>query len=152
VKFIHPAVLIAAILLIFSLTACSPAPEGIHISDAWARLGPAGGMTAMGGANGGAFMTIRNEGSQPDWLIDAESSAARAVEIHETSMTGDVMRMRQIQSLEIPAGGQVVLKSGGYHLMLIDLQQTLIPGDKIEITLVFDQAGRVTVTAEVQEN
>lgn len=151
-KIIHRTVLIAAILLIFSLTACSPTAGGIHISDAWARPSPSGDMTAMGGVNGGAFMTIRNDGSQSDWLIDAESSAARAAEIHETTMTGDVMRMRQIPSLEIPAGGQVVLKPGGYHLMLIDLQQTLIPGDKIEITLVFDQAGRVTVTAEVQEN
>lgn len=151
-KIIHRTVLISAILLIFSLTACSPAPDGIHISDARARPGPGEDMTAMGGVNGGAFMTIRNDGSQSNWLIDAESSAARVVEIHETTMSGDVMRMRQIQSLEIPAGGEAVLKPGGYHLMLIDLQQNLIPGDKIEITLVFRQAGRVTVTAEVQEN
>lgn len=148
----HRTVLLAAILFIFTLAACSPSAGGIDISGAWTRPSPAGDMTAMGGVNGGAFMTIRNNDSQPDTLIGAESRAARVVEIHETTMTGDVMSMQQIQSLEVPAGNEVVLEPGSYHLMLIDLQQNLVPGDKIEITLIFQQAGRVTVTAEVQNN
>lgn len=149
---IHRAVVVPALLLMFFLTACSPAAGGITISGAWARPSPAGDMAAMGGVNGGAFMIIRNNDSQPDSLIGAESSAARVVEIHQTTMTGDVMRMQQVESLEIPAGGEVLLQPGGYHIMLIDLQQNLTPGGIIEITLVFQQAGPVTVAVEVQEN
>lgn len=151
-KIIRRIVLISVSLLIFALPACSPAAGGVSVSDAWARPSPGDEMTSMGGVNGGAFMTIRNNGSQPDTLIGAESSAARVVEIHETTMSGDVMRMQQVESLEIPAGGEVLLQPGGYHIMLIDLQQSLAPGDTIEITLVFQQAGRVTVSVSVSEN
>lgn len=151
-KIIRRIVLISISLLIFALPACSPAEGGVSVSDAWARPSPGDEMTSMGGVNGGTFMTIRNNGSQPDTLIGAESSAARVVEIHETTMSGDVMRMQQVESLAIPAGGEVVLQPGGYHIMLIDLQQNLAPGDQIEITLVFQHAGRVRASVPVREN
>jgi hypothetical protein len=67
-------------------------------------------------------------------------------------MGGGTMGMRPIDRLEIPAGGTVELKPGSYHIMLIGLNQELKPGDKIEITLTFEKAGEVKVTAEVRES
>jgi len=66
-------------------------------------------------------------------------------------MVNDVMSMRPVAAVEVPAGGEVQLKPGSYHLMLIDLQQTLAPGDEIEITLIFERAGRVAFKAVVRE-
>ena len=62
-----------------------------------------------------------------------------------------MMGMRKIDSLEIPAGGTVELKPGGYHIMLIDLNRELVAGEKVDITLKFEKAGDVKVTAEVRE-
>ena len=67
-------------------------------------------------------------------------------------MGGGMMGMQPIARLEIPAGGTVELMPGSYHIMLIDLKQELKAGDKIEITLTFEKAGEVKVTAEVRES
>ncbi len=64
--------------------------------------------------------------------------------------TGAMMGMRKIDKLEIPAGGKVELKPGGYHILLIELTRELKVGDKVEITLTFEKAGDVKVTAEVR--
>ncbi len=147
-KFL-PALMLLVMLI---LAACaSSSADGIQVTDAWARPSPAGEMAAMGGVNGGAFMTIRNGSNEADILLGAESPAARVVEIHQTVMNGDVMSMQPVQSLEIPARGEVTLKPGSYHVMLIDLQQALSVGDTIEVTLIFQNAGRVTFQAEIRE-
>jgi copper(I)-binding protein len=61
------------------------------------------------------------------------------------------MGMRKIDSLAIPAGGTVELKPGGYHIMLIDLNRELVAGEKVDITLKFEKAGDVKISAEVRE-
>ena len=139
---------IIAALLLFTLAACATTDAGITIEDAWVRPSPAG---ILEGVNTGAFMVIRNQGDQADRLIGADCPAARVVEIHETTMVTDVMSMRPVAAVEVPAGGEVQLKPGSYHLMLIDLQQILASGDEIEITLIFERAGRVTFKAVVRE-
>jgi periplasmic copper chaperone A len=141
---------------------------GVKVTDAWARTSP---MVAAAGA---AYMVIENTGSEVDALLGASSPAAATVEVHETyeveaespmasdgmapespmasdGMGGGMMGMRPIARLEIPAGGSVELKPGGYHVMLIDLTADLTVGSTIEITLRFEQAGEVKVTAEVRE-
>ena len=70
-------------------------------------------------------------------LVGASTPAAKVTEIHEMKMEGDVMKMRAIDSLELPAGRAVSLRPGGYHLMLQDLQTTLAPGSKMALTLIF---------------
>ncbi len=132
----------------------------IAISGAWARTSP---MVAGAGA---AYMVIKNTGSEADTLLGGSSPAAASVEVHETYLveaspeasmgmgsgdSGTMMGMRRIDQLEIPAGGSVELKPGGYHIMMIDLAAPLNAGDKIEITLTFANAGDVTVTAEVKD-
>jgi periplasmic copper chaperone A len=71
-------------------------------------------------------------------LVSASSPVANVVEIHEMAMEGDVMKMRAIPGLELPAGKPVELKPGGYHVMLIDLKQALKEGDKVPVTLVIE--------------
>ena len=128
----------------------------MKVSGAWARA-----SSAMAAA-GAAYMTIENSGSAADALVGASSPAAKTVEVHETVQMGTpapgasadsgMMGMQPIARLEIPAGGTVELKPGSYHLMLIDLNGDLVVGSTIEITLTFETAGPLTVTAEVRES
>jgi periplasmic copper chaperone A len=151
----------AAVLAAATLAACSsaasPSPAGgIAVTGAWARASSA---TAAAGA---AYMTITNSGSAADAVVGAASPAAATVEVHETYVMGSpaasggmgmgsgAMGMRPIPRLEIPANGSVELKPGSYHIMLIGLTKDLVVGEKIEITLTFEKAGKVTVTAEVR--
>jgi periplasmic copper chaperone A len=144
-------------LLVFSMlmTACGPktgvlaaSKNGIEIYDAVVRA--PGGMTmGAGGAVAGAFMLIKNTGTQNDRLVKAASNAAETVQVHETTMDGGVMKMSEVAGIDIPAGGQAELKSGGYHVMLINLKQELKPGDTVAITLTFEQAGEISIQASV---
>lgn len=112
-----------------------------------------GGMDMnMGGANSAAYMVIRNTGSEPDKLIAASTDVAKTVELHTVIEEGGMMRMRQVEGgIDVPANGEVVLKPGGFHVMLIGLTRDLNAGDKVELTLTFEKAGQIPVTAEVRQ-
>lgn len=112
-----------------------------------------GGMDMdMGGANSAAYMVIRNTGSEADKLIAASTDAAKTVELHTVIEEGGMMRMRQVEGgIDIPANGQVELKPGGFHVMLIGLTRDLNAGDKVDLTLTFEKAGQIPVTAEVRQ-
>lgn len=99
----------------------------------------------------GGYMTIRNTGEEGDRLVAGAADFAGKVEIHEMVMDGDVMKMREIEGgIEIPAGGEVVLKPGGLHVMFMQLDEQLEEGDELAATLTFEKAGDVTVTFDVQ--
>ena len=68
-----------------------------------------------------------------------------------TGMGGGIMKMRKVEKIPVPAGGSVSLKPGGYHVMLFDLKKDLAVGDSMDVTLTFEQAGEVTLTAQVRE-
>jgi copper(I)-binding protein len=157
--------IVVAALSLATAAGCSGGDGGakITVTDAWVR------SSSMMAAAGGAYMVISNAGGEADALVGASSTAAATVEIHETYMmpmptpsggmghgspmpTGGMMGMRPIPRLEIPAGGTVELKPGSYHVMLIGLTADLVPGTEIEITLRFEKAGEVRVTAQVREN
>ncbi|MCC7023029.1 MAG: copper chaperone PCu(A)C [Thermomicrobiales bacterium] len=111
---------------------------------------PQAGHAAMGGTAAG-YMLIRNTGAEPDRLIGAETDIADAVEIHEMAHANGVMTMRPLpDGLEIPAGSEVALESGGYHLMLFGLTHDLRAGDSYQMTLRFERAGEVLVTMAVR--
>lgn len=132
----------------------------IRIENAWARRAPMapaaahGGMSGMSGmpapANGAVYATIRNEGASGDALVSATSSVAEKVELHEVKNEAGVMAMRPIDKLEVPAGGLVEMKPGGYHIMLLGLKRELNPGDSVPVTLTFQKAAPVSVTATVR--
>lgn len=99
---------------------------------------------------GGGYMTITNSGTEDDRLIAVATEIAGMAEVHEMRMDGDVMRMREVAGgLVIPAGETVVLEPGGYHLMLMALNQPLIEGESFAVTLIFEKAGTVEVMLEV---
>lgn len=96
----------------------------------------------------GAFMQITS--AQGGRLVAAESPVAGVVEIHEMTMEGQVMKMRAIAALDLPAGKVVELKPGGHHVMLMDLKRALSPGDTIPITLVIEGPGGRRERVEVK--
>ena len=102
-----------------------------------------------GAPNGIAFMTIENHGAAADKLIAASTPVAAKAQVHEMSMAGNVMRMRPVGPLSIPPGGSVTLDADNLHLMLTGLKRRLKAGDTFPITLRFEKAGEVNVTATV---
>lgn len=133
-------------LLNLFLLAALPAMAQVTVSEAWVR-----GTVAQQKATG-AFMTLN--AAQDSRLVAASSPVAGMVEVHEMSMSNDVMRMRQMDSLALPAGKPVKLMPGGYHLMLMQLQRPLADGDKVPLTLEIEDAkhvrSKVTVEAVVR--
>ena len=96
------------------------------------------------------YLKLTNKGAA-DRLLSARSPAADAAEIHSMTMDGNVMKMRQVDAIELPTGQTVELKPGGYHLMLMGLKVPLKAGDQIPLTLKFEKAGEVVVTVKVEE-
>ena len=104
--------------------------------------------TAAGQAMSSAYLSLKNAG-KGDKLLSVSTPVASVVEMHSMSMDGNVMRMRQIDAIDLPAGQVVELKPGGLHLMLMGLKQPLATGSQFEMTLVFEQAGPVKVQVQV---
>jgi copper(I)-binding protein len=118
--------------------------KSLSIDHPFARATPPGAKT------GGAFFVVENTGKTSDKLIRVASPAAGATELHEMAMDGGVMKMRAITSMDVPAGGKLELKPGGYHVMMFDLKQPLKPGDKVPLTLTFEKAGSILVSVDVE--
>lgn len=108
--------------------------------------------TPPGAPVSGGFMTIRNTGTEPDRLIGGSADFSETFQVHEMKMDGDVMKMREIEGgLEIPAGGEVELAPGGYHVMFIGLKEPMVDGDKRKVTLTFEKAGSIEVEFNVED-
>lgn len=138
----------AALLALLCLAAASQAHEykagPLTIVHPFSR--PSAGRTA------GAYMTIENRGGEADRLIAAASPAAEKTELHTMTMDGNVMRMRAVEGIDLPAGGKVALQpGGGFHVMLIGLKNPLKEGDKVPLTLAFAKAGKVEMEAIVEK-
>ena len=95
-------------------------------------------------------MVISNSGDEDDRLLEVQTDLAQSVELHVTEIKNDVMTMRPVEGIDIPAGGAAELKPGGYHVMLINLQKNIKPGEKYPLTLVFERSGALVVEAEVR--
>lgn len=115
----------------------------LRIEAPWTRA-------ALEGRQGAGFMTIRNTGTAADRLVSATSPVSGRVELHTHIRDGDVMRMRPVQDIPVPAGGSATLAPGGLHLMFMGLNRTLVAGETIPVTLRFAEAGEVTVQLRVQ--
>ena len=97
----------------------------------------------------GGFMKIENKGGPADQLISASSPVAGEVQLHEMSMEGSVMKMRQVKGIAVPAGGSVELKPGGLHLMFMNIKAPLSAGETVPVKLTFAKAGEVEVRMPV---
>jgi copper(I)-binding protein len=96
----------------------------------------------------GGFLKIENKGGA-DKLLSASSPASKSMELHTMTMDGNVMKMREVKAIDIPANGTVELKPGGLHLMFIDLKSQLKPGLSVPVKLKFEKAGEVEVKFKV---
>lgn len=117
----------------------------VRIEDPWAR--PSAGMTGAGAV----YMTLTNIGDEADTLTAAAAPVARKVELHTHIADGDVMRMRPIESIVVPAGATVQLRPGELHVMLVGLEKPLMPDQSFPLTLTFETGGEVTVNVPVLE-
>lgn len=119
-------------LLLAAATAASAQTAPVTVAGAWAR------PSVQGQLGTGAFMTLT--ASEPLSLVGVASPAAGVAEVHEMKMEGDVMKMRPLKALELPAGKPVELKPGGHHLMLLDLKAPLAVNTTVPVTLTFRNA------------
>ena len=128
-----------------ALATTSPAlhaQTALKVEGAWAR------PTVQGQDAGGGFLKITG-GATADKLVSASAAVSKTVELHSMVMEGDVMRMREIGVIDVPAGKTVELKPGGLHVMFIGIAQPLKNGDSFPLTLRFEKAGEVKVEVKV---
>jgi copper(I)-binding protein len=140
-------VLSAAIFLNLSVIAAAQQfrADSIVIVQPWIRATPAGAHVA------GGYMTIINTGSEPDRLIGGALPQAGSFSVHEMTMNGDVMQMREIQGgLEIKPGQTIEFSPSGYHLMFTELHEPLKQGDTVKGQLRFEKAGSVNIQYRVE--
>ncbi len=100
--------------------------------------------------NTGAFMLFVNSGDADRAAVSAESDVAEKVELHTHTNDNGVMRMRQVEKIDIPANGQTELKPGGLHVMLIGLKAPLSLGQMVNIKVNFDDGSNEVIQAEVK--
>ena len=138
------------ISFVAALAACAVSlpswAANISVTDAWARA------TLPGQQVSGAYMQIQSDADAR--LVGVSSLAVPRVEIHEMKMDGDVMRMRELKSINLPKGKTVSLEPGGYHLMLMKLKKPIAAGDIILFTLVVESGGKrqkIEVKAEARD-
>lgn len=124
------------------LVGCSAAWSQTSVSEPWVRA------TVPQQKATGAFMKLHN--AQGGRLVEAKSPVAAIVEIHEMRIDNNVMKMRAISGLDLPAGKAVELQPGGYHIMLIDLKQQIKEGDKVPLTLVIEGKDKQREVLQVQ--
>lgn len=148
-----PARLFLAVLLLLTTglaAQCAPATgQGgapkINVAEPY-------GLTAIAGGNGVVYLKLVNAGGSTDSLIKVETQAAEVAELHETSIdANDVMHMKPLAKVDVPAGETVNLEPGGKHIMLVKLKQELKAGETIKLTLTFEKSGPLAVKAGIRE-
>ncbi len=129
----------------FAMSWASAGAAQVTVNAAWVRA------TVPGQKIAGAYLKITSASTA--YLTGGSTPVAKAVELHQMSLENNVMKMRPLARLELPAGAAVELKPGGYHLMLIDVTHPLVAGERVPLKLtVEDKDGRrhtVDVTADV---
>jgi hypothetical protein len=119
--------------------------DQVSVADAYVRMAPPGTKTT------GAFMTLKNAGDKEVKVVSAASTVASVTELHNHINDGGVMRMRQVKEIAVPAKGEVALKPGSYHVMLIDMKAPLKEGDHVMINLGFADGSSKEVHATVKK-
>lgn len=145
--FKHRTILgiLATIMAASFLAACADDVADPEVDNVWARPGSMGDNSA-------AYMDITNAGDADLTLTGASGDIAAAVEVHESSMDDDgMMQMQEIPELVIEAGETVSLEPGGFHIMMMNLEQDLDVGDTFQITLEFDDHDDIELDVIVEE-
>ena len=144
-RSLRPAVLAAVLLFAGPLAAEDIKAGSLTIERPWSR--------PTAGANGVAYATLRNAGSEPERLVGVRTSVARVAELHSSTVTPEgVAQMRPLETVEIPAGGEARLAPGGLHIMLVGLTRPLAAGESFPLTLVLEHAGEIEVQVAVENS
>lgn len=138
------------LLALAALAACTSAIAA-GIADDVTAVGPFVRMAPPGAQATGAFMVLKNKGGKDARIVGASSPAAKIVELHEHIDDGGVMKMRPVPSIIVKANGETVLKPGGLHVMLIGLTAPMNEGEKVAITLHFDDGSSRQVDATLMK-
>jgi copper(I)-binding protein len=119
----------------------------LHIAHPWSLELPPNAPTVA------AYFVVHNNGKNPDRLLSVDTPVADKAELHEHQHQNGLMKMQQVQSVDIPAGGEAAFAPMGYHVMLLGLKDKskLIDGQRFPLTLHFEKAGSVTVDVAVQK-
>ena len=137
-RLIHITTLLAALLAGNAMAQTA----AVKVEGAWARASVPGQMGT------GAFMKLTaKDGAK---LVGTSSPVAGVTEVHEMKMEGDVMKMRAVPAIDLPAGKAVELKPGGYHVMLLDLKAPLATNTTVPLTLTFKDAKGVESRLELK--
>ena len=122
--------IVSALLLL--VVGCGQEHTGdpIVVRDAWIREPPPRSPAA-------GYLVVENRGGESVELVAVATEAAEQTEIHVMEYKNDRMTMRRVEGLQVPAGGEVALKPGGTHLMLLELRRPLRDGDEVELVLRF---------------
>ena len=131
------------VLVAFALFAVSAWAAGIGVSEAWIRHLP-------GGAPAGGYLTLENQSEKAVALVGASSPEYGMVMIHKTVEEGGTAKMVPVNKVDIAAGGKVVFRPGGYHLMLMHVKRNIEVGSSIPITLEFSGGQKVTAQFRVR--
>lgn len=138
---------ILAIILILPifLTGCADSDPSIQIEGAWAR-------PAQVGANSAVYFVLSNR-DEDDRLLGAQSSVADMVQVHATVIDDQGQASMQHQEvLDVPAGTILTFRPGGLHVMLMGLNMDLVEGESIQVTLVFESYGELTIDVPIESN
>ncbi len=120
--------------------------KDIEISDAWARA------SIIKDRPTSAYFTITNNSSREDFLLSANSSSAKKIEIHRSKVQNDIARMMRVDTIRIPPNKKIKLRPGGYHLMLFELVKPAKAGEHIMINLVFKVTGEKSLMVPVKKS
>lgn len=138
-KKVNGLALFSATLALF--VACGASAQSVEVKDAWVR------GTVPAQKSTGVFMEIA--GKNNSRLVSAESPVAGVVEIHNMTMTNGVMKMFQVDGIDVPAGRTVKLAPGGYHVMFMGLKQQMKPGERVPLKLTFELADKKRESVEL---
>lgn len=134
----------AAFFVAAAVYAADAKVGNLSIDDVWAKSGQVGPVPSA------AFMEIKNKGTA-DKLMSAHCDCAKSTELHNVKMIDGTMKMYKVDAMDIPADGELKLKSGSYHIMLIGLTRPLVSGETVPLKLKFEKAGEVTVDAKIKD-
>lgn len=135
-RFLTASVLAAGLFL--SAGAQATQATHVHSSHAWIR-------TLPGSLPAGGYVVLENDADQPATLSSASSAAYASVMLHHSSTQGGMSRMAMVDALAIPAHGKIALAPAGYHLMLMQAETPVKPGDTVKVTLTFADGSRLPV-------
>lgn len=127
-RIFHSSLLALCVLFVPLVHAADPVTASHAMARAVPKVAPASAV----------FVTLHNSASKPVALVGGDTPVARSVELHTHTMQDGMMAMRRVESVPIPAGESVVFQPGGLHIMLIGLQDDLVEGHQIPLTLSFD--------------